>query len=247
MVSISSVAMSQVVKTGFFSGSLPTLFNNAESVCGSLVGSKVYWDNLGRDNYMRDGGTYRERRFGEAEYSAHDNQLKLLEPRAHYQPTSINALNGGIARVFEPTEATFQQTELFKAIVGVLGQALSALEGGCDWRINIHQVRITSSALMEGKPVPEGIHRDGITYGILLLIGRENVLSGGHTKLFSPRAEPLFERTLLNPGDCLIYNDREFLHDTSALKALADTQARRDMFIVEFSRPEDETQVSIDI
>lgn len=248
MVAISEISLKQLQNTGMFSGSISSLFRNHEEVARSLNESQGFWENLGQDNYMRDGGTYRKRRFGEAEYDAKADRLDLLEPRPHFQPTSINALNGGVARVFEPTEQAFQRTVLFDAVVRVLGRALSSLEGGCDWRINVHQVRITATGEVQGKPVPEGIHRDGITYGILLLMNRRNVVEGGHTTLFTPDREPLFERTLLNPGDCLVYNDRIFLHDTTALCAAEGKHANRDMFIVEFSSPEDETQLhGIDI
>ncbi len=63
------------------------------------------WDDLGVDTYMADGGRYRRRRH--AVFAAGADGIARLEHRPHYQSRDYNALNGGIARWFDPvTEAT---------------------------------------------------------------------------------------------------------------------------------------------
>ena len=245
MVNITTNSISQIKNSGFFSGSINSLFLDPGPITASLKECSQFWGRLGVDKFMKDGCKYRSRRFGEVEYNSLADKFTLLPQRAHFQPSSINPLNGGVQRIFDQIEPQFHSTFLFASIVNGLGRELSKLEGGCDWRINVHQVRISANDLEQGKPVPEGIHRDGITYGILLLMNRADIHSGGHTTIFSADRQPLFERTLLNPGDCVIYNDRLFLHDTTPLKAISGKTAYRDMFIVEFTSSEDETQVIV--
>ncbi|MBK8011090.1 MAG: 2OG-Fe dioxygenase family protein [Deltaproteobacteria bacterium] len=242
-ISVRQRALEQLQSTGFFSGSIYSLFDADADLAKDIELQQPRWRKLGLDKHMRDGGTYRYRRFSEMEFHAGDGKFSHVPHRAHYQPTEINKLNGGEARWFEPVEEDFFNSPIARAVIHSLGQALSGCEGNRSLRLNVHQVRIVSDGGREGKPVPEGIHRDGISFGILVLMKRSNIGSGGHTTIFSPDREPLFERTLLNPGDCILYNDRLFLHDTSPIRSANGDMASRDMFIVEYSRPEDETQV----
>src|SRR4051812_22192653 len=63
------------------------------------------WDDLGLDTYMADGGRYRKRRHAAFRADAAGITRKAHQP--HYQSRDYNALNGGIARWFEPAlEAT---------------------------------------------------------------------------------------------------------------------------------------------
>src|ERR1044071_2726088 len=58
------------------------------------------WNSLPRDEYLRDGGRYRARRH--ASFIEDGRKLTLAPHRAHWQPTSYNALHGGMERWFEP-------------------------------------------------------------------------------------------------------------------------------------------------
>src|SRR5262249_2275362 len=58
------------------------------------------WSSLPRDEYLRDGGHYRSRRH--ACFIQEGINLELTPHRAHWQPTSYNALHGGLERWFEP-------------------------------------------------------------------------------------------------------------------------------------------------
>src|SRR4051794_36490544 len=71
---------------------------------------KPGWDSLPRDQYLRDGGRYRSRRH--SCFVDEDGVLTLVPHRAHWQPTSYNALHGGLERWFDPIEP-----DLLKATV----------------------------------------------------------------------------------------------------------------------------------
>src|SRR6266480_2439193 len=62
------------------------------------------WERLPRDAYLRDGGNYRARRHGCFVQTPAAGLLEAVPHRPHWQPTSYNALHGGLTRWFEPVE-----------------------------------------------------------------------------------------------------------------------------------------------
>ncbi len=58
------------------------------------------WDDLGLDTYMADGGRYRRRRH--AVFAAGPGRDHAQAAAAALQSRDYNALNGGIARWFDP-------------------------------------------------------------------------------------------------------------------------------------------------
>ncbi|MVA27931.1 2OG-Fe dioxygenase family protein (plasmid) [Agrobacterium vitis] len=53
---------------------------------------------------MRDGRTYRYRRYSTFEYSSKDEKFRLLPHASYEQSKRGNHLNGGFKRHFEPLE-----------------------------------------------------------------------------------------------------------------------------------------------
>jgi hypothetical protein len=62
------------------------------------------WERLPRDAYLRDGGAYRARRHSCFVHTPAAGPLEAVPHRPHWQPTSYNALHGGLTRWFEPVE-----------------------------------------------------------------------------------------------------------------------------------------------
>ena len=46
------------------------------------------------------------------------------------------------------------------------------------WHIEVHQFRIEARPGEPGQPTPEGMHRDGVDFVLVLLVRRQNVRSG---------------------------------------------------------------------
>ncbi len=46
------------------------------------------------------------------------------------------------------------------------------------WHVEIHQFRIEAHAGQEGQPTPEGMHRDGVDWVLVLLVNRVNISEG---------------------------------------------------------------------
>lgn len=169
------------------------------------------WHDLSSDLYMADGGKYRTRRH--ATLSALPSSVfwtrENHEP--HYQSVNYNTLNGGIARHYEPIndEVIFGNT--FKNIMIFGCEIFSRLNPYNYWHIEVHQFRIKAGENHEGKPTPEGIHRDGVNYVIMVLIDRVNVLDGT-TNIYDLDKRLLSEFTLKRPMSLAIVNDEKVFH-----------------------------------
>ncbi len=147
------------------------------------------WNTLELDHYMADGGRYRRRRH--AVYAAAaDGAIVRAAHQPHYQSRDYNALNGGIARWFEPIDGVVGSGATMQAILTASRAWFEALAGARDWQIEVHQFRIEARAGEAGRPTPEGVHRDGVDYVLVLLIDRQNIASGTTTvhALDRPRA-----------------------------------------------------------
>lgn len=73
------------------------------------------WDDLPRDTWMADGGTYRRRRY--AAFEVAGGICTHLPHRAHYQERDHNPLNGGVERWFAPMAEAQTGSPLFQALV----------------------------------------------------------------------------------------------------------------------------------
>ncbi|MFE5481257.1 2OG-Fe dioxygenase family protein [Streptomyces sp. NPDC056527] len=193
-----------------------------------------HWDDLTVDRYMRDNGTYRYRRYGHFHLDAAAGTL-TAQPHAPYaQDLTVNPLNGGQQRHFDPLTEEFLADPLTRATVLTLGRIFSAAEGVSKWDVKLHPFRIVTSPGQVGKPAPQGRHRDGSTYVTSLLVNRHNII-GGESSLYSEDGEQLFAVTLAEPGDQLLVDDRRVLHDVTALQPVDPTApAHRDVLIVDF-------------
>ena len=139
------------------------------------------WNDLEVDTYMADGGRYRRRRF--AVYGAgRQGPIVRGAHQPHYQTLDYNTLNGGIERWFKPVteeigDGASMRTilEYCRALFGRLAPETAR------WHVEVHQFRIEARHGEHGKPTPEGMHRDGVDYVLVLLVNRRNIASGTTT------------------------------------------------------------------
>src|SRR3954470_9441394 len=122
------------------------------------------WNRLELDRYMADGGRYRRRRH--AIYAAAvDGGIVRAPHQPHYQSRDYNALNGGVARWFEPVTEASAAHPAMRAILTTCHRLFDALTPEPTrppvWHVEVHQFRIEAAPEHEGLPTPEGMHRDG--------------------------------------------------------------------------------------
>ncbi|POX91805.1 hypothetical protein C3477_04160 [Mycobacterium kansasii] len=154
---------------------------------------------------------------------------------AFAQPENSNRLNIGKDRDFEPLTDAFAEDPLLQSLMGVLARVAAALDDVAEWDVKVHPFRVQSVAGSDGRPAPEGWHRDGVTLVSSLLIGRRNAL-GGQSSVCDVDGRPLLTATLDEPGTLLLGDDRRSLHDVSPIRPIDNSEpAQRDVLVITFA------------
>lgn len=190
------------------------------------------WADLPPDPHLRDGGRYRHRRHASLVLGA-AGQVTAVVDRPHWQPVDYNALHGGIERHFAPVAADWLASPAFAALLAGLYQLCA---GGALRRpdhVEVHQFRITTADGI-GRPTPEGAHRDGVDWVVVLLMDRVGV-RGGETRVFAADGPSGIRFTMQEPLTALVLDDHRVIHETTPLQpepGAADSH--RDTLVITF-------------
>ncbi len=193
------------------------------------------WSRLEVDTYMGDGGRYRKRRYAVMSADGAGN-LQMEPHQPHYQSLEYNRLNGGVARHFEPIEDRVMASPCMQATVAFGHGFFTALYPAAPAHIEIHQFRIEARPDRAGLPTPEGIHRDGVDFVLVMMVRRENVESGT-TEVFDLSGTRLAHFTLTDPCDLALVDDQRALHGvTPVIPRVAGQPAWRDVLVITYRR-----------
>lgn len=204
------------------------------------------WNDLGLDRFMADGGRYRRRRFAAFSANAYlgpsgappSSAIVRKPHQPHYQSRDYNGLNGGVQRWFEPVLDSVAEHPVTQGVLReglALFQSLTA-DPPPAWHVELHQFRIEAGDGEAGLPTPEGAHRDGVDWVIVMLVDRHNVASGV-TDIFGPDGARLGAFTLEQPRDSVFLDDHRVLHGVTAIHPLeSGDPARRDVLVATFRR-----------
>ena len=196
------------------------------------------WSDLGLDRYMADGGRYRRRRH--ATFAVAGGRVTRKQHQPHYQSRDYNMLNGGIERWFQPVTEAIGAHPVLHAILAACDAIFTPLTPIAArppaWHVELHQFRIETQDGHAGEPTPEGLHRDGVDWVLVLLVARENVESG-ETSIHDPQRRLLGSFTLADPLDAALVDDSRVYHGVTAIKPLdAGKPAHRDVLVATFRR-----------
>jgi hypothetical protein len=202
------------------------------------AGFAASWDDLGVDAFMADGGRYRRRRF--ACFRASPQAILRKPHQPHYQSRDYNPLNGGIERWFEPVADRIAEHPALRAVLAtcrdLFDRLTPAAQRPASWHVEIHQFRIEARAGAEGRPTPEGMHRDGVDWVLVLLANRVNIASG-ETGIADLARRPLGSFTLTEPLDAAVTDDNRVYHAVTPVTPLDPTRpGHRDVLVVTFRR-----------
>lgn len=173
------------------------------------------WADLPKDTYLRDAGNYRSRRHS---CFVHELASGIVEAphRAHWQSTDYNALHGGIERWFEPIEPDVRSHPEWQRMLVAFGRVFASLHPTDRWFIEAHQFRIDTAEGI-GRPTPEGAHRDGVDYVVVMLIERRDV-RGGETRVFQAQGNAGVRFTMTQPWTALLLDDAAVIHETTPIQ-----------------------------
>ncbi len=194
------------------------------------------WNHLEHDQYMADGGRYRKRRHATYAIDHAGATARLMPYQPHHQTVDYNPLNGGVARYFAPILDDLHHSVTLAALLEFGASVFGQISGNGQWHIELHQFRIEARDGKLGKPTPEGVHRDGVDFVIVVMIKRVNIDSGA-TTIYDLDNQLVGEFTLLDPFDMVLVNDRKLYHGVTPITQLdADAEAFRDVLVITFKQ-----------
>jgi hypothetical protein len=104
------------------------------------------------------------------------------------------------------------------------------------WHVELHQFRVEAQEGAAGKPTPEGMHRDGVDWVLVLLVRRENVASG-ETSIHDFQRRLLGSFTLAEPMEAALVDDDRVYHGVTPVAPIDPAKpAYRDVLVVTFRR-----------
>jgi hypothetical protein len=194
------------------------------------------WSDLPIDKYMADSGTYRRRRYCVFSTCSASDEFQLDPPSLHFQSLAFNTSNGGIERWYEPFSTEITNGASLGTILNEARTVFEKLSSNRIWHVEAHQFRIEVFADELGKPTPEGIHRDGVEFGLVMMINRTNVLHGETTIYRNGYGNPIGQSTLRQPLECLFFVDTKVRHAVSSIIVKNPShRGTRDVLVVTFS------------
>jgi hypothetical protein len=192
------------------------------------------WNDLGPDTYMADGGRYRKRRH--AVFAVSPDGVVRQPAQPHYQSRDYNTLNGGIERWFEPVTTAVGGGPSMTTILTFCRNLFGMVSPAHAWHVEVHQFRIEARRGVEGRPTPEGMHRDGVDYVLVLLVNRVNIASG-MTTVHDLTGKELGHFTLTAPFDAALVDDARVMHGVTPVEPLDPAEPGfRDVLVVTFRR-----------
>ncbi|MDX2563836.1 2OG-Fe dioxygenase family protein [Streptomyces sp. TX20-6-3] len=210
------------------------LLQRSETALDDLEPFRDSWSRMPLDSYMADGGRYRRRRHAtlSAPRASADYVVEAHQP--HYQGLDYNTLNGGVARHYEPFEEQILRGRTMDSLLTLGCDIFGRLAPYSGWHIEAHQFRIEVDGEEVGLPTPEGVHRDGVTFVLMAMVGRTNA-TGGESTVFNLDKQPVEKFSLTDPLDVALVNDERVYHGVSPIEQIDPAApASRDVLVITY-------------
>lgn len=197
------------------------------------------FDDLVQDTQMGDGGRYRFRRYSRFLLSrSQAGELVLLPLRGHsiHQSVEDNPLNGGVTRTFEPLTEELAESDFLKELLLQDAEIVARLDPELlagQVAVGVHQVRIVATVQAEGKPAPEGIHRDSERFTFQHFWSREAV-KGGEFVAYDQEKTESFRWLQRERLDSVLFFGTTWHSATPITCREGEAKGSRDIFLVDF-------------
>ncbi|WP_086828513.1 2OG-Fe dioxygenase family protein [Streptomyces sp. NRRL B-24572] len=210
------------------------LLRRSETALDDLEPFRESWSRMPLDGYMADGGRYRRRRHATLSAPPASADYRVEPHQPHYQGLDYNNLNGGVARHYEPFEEQSLRGRTMDSLLTLGCDVFGRLAPYSGWHIEAHQFRIEVSGEEVGLPTPEGVHRDGVTFVLMAMIGRSNA-TGGESTVFNLDKQPVEKFSLTDVLDVALVNDERVYHGVSPIEQIDPAlPASRDVLVITY-------------
>jgi len=227
-----------LAESGYAFVRAPAMREALESV-GSLSDWPAFaasWDDLEVDQYLAERDRYRRRRFAVFAIGS-DGAIERQPHQPHYQHQDYNRLFGGVERWFAPIEPRVGESQSMLTILRFCDRLFRELAPSVTtWHVEAHQFRIEARSDAPGHPTPEGVHRDGVDFVLVLLANRDNIVSGT-TTVYDLAGTALGSFTLTDPLDAALVDDNRVAHGVTPVAPLDSVwPGHRDVLVVTFRK-----------
>ena len=223
-------------RDGFAFLTAPTMgaLLDAPASLGDWAAFADSWNDLAPDTYLAAQGRHRRRRHATFAVGE-DGAIRRQPHQPHFQSLAYNRLQGDIQRWFEPILPAVADGPSLQRILAFSHRLFGALAPQTRrWHVEVHQFRIEAKPDQAGEPTPEGMHRDGVDYVLVLMVDRHNIASGT-TTIHAPDGTELGSFTLTRPLDAAVVDDARVFHGVTPVSPLDPAQpAHRDVLVVTF-------------
>lgn len=200
---------------------------------------KSSWNYLIKDNYMKNGDSYRKRAIGKFIYDIEKKIITILDDTKFYQKKEINSYAGGVERELPPMSDNIKSNVILHEVIKSSLHAFLEYKPMKNryWNIYVHQFRIEAKDGFLGNPTPEGIHQDGHTFISMHMINRIDIL-GGVSKIYDKNKFSIKEVTLSKPLDSILLDDMEMFHSASPIEVKNNNYGFRDIMVIDYNEVE---------
>ncbi|MET7756978.1 2OG-Fe dioxygenase family protein [Streptomyces sp. NPDC005389] len=210
------------------------LLQRSETALDDLEPFRDSWSRMPLDSYMADGGRYRRRRHATLSAPRASTEYRVEAHQPHYQGLDYNTLNGGVARHYEPFEEQILRGRTMDSLLTLGCDIFGRLAPYSGWHIEAHQFRIEVDGEEVGLPTPEGVHRDGVTFVLMAMVGRSNA-TGGESTVFNLDKQPVEKFSLTDPLDVALVNDERVFHGVTPIEQIDPAApASRDVLVITY-------------
>ncbi len=195
------------------------------------------WPELEADTYLKQGSNFRFRRFNYFYFAPDGTGVKPFPPMPYYQSSDYNQYAGDVQRHFCSFSDETKYNPFLHALIQFNFAQLPLEEDRRDgpWKVESHQLRVTTKADEIGEPTPEGVHQDGVDFVFIYLIKRNNI-KGGESIINDTAGNCLYRCTLENPFDAIVVWDPKVFHGATSIvpENIAET-GFRDILLIGFT------------
>jgi hypothetical protein len=140
--------------------------------------------------------------------------------------------------VFPPLLEEFVNSAIFQNLVRTTFDSFAVEDEFRDgeWIVDVTQFRLKVERERVTEPTPEGIHRDGVPFGVIHMVGRKDI-EGGVSHVYSMDKELIDVGVLREPLDTLYAWDNKVMHYVTPIFATGLEEGWRDVLVCGFSLP----------